>query len=108
MSDFDEAKHNRDTGGKFTHKPHAEAEGVSLQQGDRVRLVKPMADPYTPLPAGLEGTVQHIDDAGTIHTRWDNGSGLGLLPGEDEWEVVEATTSVPQPERFEGSDGRVE
>ena len=30
MSNFDESKHNRDTGGKFTNKPHAEADGVSL------------------------------------------------------------------------------
>ena len=30
MSQFDETKHNRDTGGKFTHKPHAEADGISL------------------------------------------------------------------------------
>ena len=30
MTQFDESKHNRATDGKFTNKPHAEAEGVSL------------------------------------------------------------------------------
>ena len=106
MSQFDESKHNRHSDGKFASKPHAEASGVSLQPGDRVRLVK-MDDPYTTLRPGDEGTVQHIDSIGTAHTRWDNGSGLGLVPGEDEWEVIDTPTG-PQPERFVGSDGRVE
>ena len=30
MSQFDESKHNRATDGKFAHKPHSEADGVSL------------------------------------------------------------------------------
>ena len=87
MSQFDEAKHNRHADGKFANKVHAEASGVSLRPGDRVRLVK-MDDPYTTLRPGDEGTVEHIDDAGTIHTRWDKGSGLGMVPGEDRWEVI--------------------
>ena len=39
-------------------------------------------------PAGTEGTVQYVDDAGTIHVQWDTGGGLGLVPGADEWEIV--------------------
>jgi len=39
-------------------------------------------------PAGTEGTVTFIDDAGTIHMRWDTGSSLGLISGEDEFEVL--------------------
>ena len=30
MAQFDESKHNRDTGGKFANKPHSEAAGISL------------------------------------------------------------------------------
>ena len=30
MSQFDESKHNRHSDGKFTYKPHAEAEGIGL------------------------------------------------------------------------------
>mgnify|MGYP002150417403 FL=1 len=40
-------------------------------------------------PRGTEGTVQFVDDAGTIHVQWDTGSSLGLVPGADEWEVIE-------------------
>jgi hypothetical protein len=55
--------------------------------GDRVRLVR-CTDPYTKLQPGDEGTVTFVDDTGTVFVRWDSGSGLGLVPGEDAWEVV--------------------
>lgn len=54
--------------------------------GTRIRLLK-MDDIQAP-PAGTEGTVTFIDDAGTIHMRWDTGSSLGLISEEDEFEVV--------------------
>lgn len=50
--------------------------------GCRVVLLK-MDDPQAP-PAGTTGTVSFVDDIGTIHVRWDNGSGLGVAFGEDE------------------------
>ena len=56
-------------------------------KGTRVRLIS-MDDMQAP-PAGTEGTVQYVDDAGTIHVRWDTGGSLGLVPGADEWEIVE-------------------
>jgi gamma-glutamylcyclotransferase (GGCT)/AIG2-like uncharacterized protein YtfP len=56
-------------------------------KGTRVRLVS-MNDVQAP-PAGTEGTVQYVDDAGTVHVHWDTGGSLGLVPGEDEWELVE-------------------
>ena len=40
------------------------------------------------LPLGTEGVVKCIDNAGTIHVRWDTGSSLGLVPGVDRWEVI--------------------
>lgn len=57
-------------------------------KGKRVRLIS-MEDEYTKLKAGDEGTVQFVDDAGTIHTKWDNGEHLGLIPGVDEYEFLE-------------------
>ncbi len=56
-------------------------------KGTRVRLIS-MDDVQAP-PAGTEGTVQYVDDAGTIHVHWDTGGSLGLVPGADEWEIVE-------------------
>lgn len=46
--------------------------------GKRVRLVH-CDDPYTTLRAGDEGTVTLVDDFGTVHVKWDNGSSLGLV-----------------------------
>ena len=36
-----------------------------------------MDDPYSRLPPGLKGTVVAVDDIGTVHFAWDNGSSLG-------------------------------
>lgn len=41
-----------------------------------------MEDAQAP-PVGTTGTVRHVDDIGTIHVAWDNGSTLGVVYGED-------------------------
>ena len=52
-------------------------------KGCRVELTK-MSDPYnTKLFPGCRGTVVAVDDIGTIHVRWDCGSSLGVIYGED-------------------------
>lgn len=56
--------------------------------GTRVMLVCMVDDPYSKLKPGDLGTVDHIDDTGTVHTRWDRGSGLGLVWGVDEYRKV--------------------
>lgn len=59
--------------------------------GARIRLIT-TSDPYTTLTPGDEGTVELIDDAGTIHVTWDCGSQLGLIPGEDTYQILDQTT----------------
>ena len=49
--------------------------------GCRVRLVQ-MDDAQAP-PIGTEGTVYAVDDTGSLCVRWDNGSGLNVVYGED-------------------------
>lgn len=51
-------------------------------RGCRVELLR-MDDPQSP-PIGTRGTVIGVDDLGTVHVNWDNGSGLGVAYGEDE------------------------
>ena len=51
-------------------------------RGCRVELLR-MDDPQAP-PIGTRGTVIGVDDIGTIHVSWDNGSGLGVAYGEDD------------------------
>lgn len=60
------------------------------QKGDRVALIH-TADPYTRLQPGTLGTVRLVDDAGTIHVKWDDGSSLGMIPGEDRIRRVAIT-----------------
>lgn len=55
--------------------------------GTAVELICMQDDPR-PVPAGTKGIVTHVDAAGTIHVRWDNGSGLGLIPGVDKYRII--------------------
>ena len=56
--------------------------------GTRVMLIR-MSDPYTNLRQGDRGTVNLVDDIGTIHVNWDCGSSLGVVFGEDECRRIE-------------------
>jgi len=58
-----------------------------VRPGARVRLIH-MDDPYSKLSDGDEGTIDHIDDTGTIHVKWDTGSTLGLIPEVDKYTVL--------------------
>lgn len=49
--------------------------------GTRVELIQ-MDDIQAP-PEGTKGTVLGVDDVGSILMRWDNGSGLNVIWGED-------------------------
>ena len=49
--------------------------------GTRVELLR-MDDAQAP-PAGMKGTVLGVDDTGSLLMRWDNGSGLNVVYGED-------------------------
>lgn len=50
--------------------------------GTRVELLR-MEDPQAP-PIGTKGTVKGVDDTASILVRWDNGSRLNVVYGEDE------------------------
>ena len=54
--------------------------------GSRVRLLK-MDDIQAP-PIGSLGTVKGVDDILSILVSWDNGSGLNVVYGEDQIELV--------------------
>lgn len=54
--------------------------------GTRVKLIS-MDDTQAP-PKGTMGSIIHVDDIGTIHVAWDNGSSLGLIPDVDTFTVI--------------------
>ena len=55
--------------------------------GTRIRL-NSMHDPYAPVTPGTEGVVELVDDAGSIHMKWNNGRTLAIIPGEDSFTVL--------------------
>lgn len=61
---------------------------MNTKEGDRIELVS-TSDPYTSLQAGDQGTVTMIDAWDTVHVRWDSGSSLGMVPGEDHFRRIE-------------------
>ncbi len=55
-------------------------------QGCRVELVK-MDDLQAP-PIGTCGTVEGVDDMGSLLVSWDNGSHLNVIYGEDSVRIL--------------------
>ena len=60
--------------------------------GTRVELVQ-MDDVQAP-PVGTKGTVKGVDDTGSLLMRWDNGSGLNVIYGEDVVKKIPAVRTV--------------
>lgn len=55
--------------------------------GCRVELLR-MDDVGAP-PIGTKGTVQYVDDIGSLGVAWDNGSSLQVVFGEDSCRKLE-------------------
>ncbi|WP_433463922.1 DUF4314 domain-containing protein [Spirillospora sp. CA-128828] len=65
-----------------------ERAGTDALLGRRVRLIS-TPDPHTRLQPGALGTVTGTDNLGTLLVDWDDGSRLGLLPDQDEFEILD-------------------
>lgn len=55
--------------------------------GKRIELIH-TDDEYTKITPGTQGTINHIDDTGTIFASWDDGSKLGLIPTIDKFKII--------------------
>lgn len=62
----------------------AERYQSSYPEGTRILLIK-MGDDPNPISPNTRGTVDFVDDIGTVHCIFDNGRNLGLVPGEDKF-----------------------
>ena len=66
---------------------------MDFPAGCTVELIK-MDDPYRKMPTGLKGVVSCVDDTGTVHVNWENGSTLGAVYGEDQIRRVYKNTKI--------------
>ena len=69
-------------------RPSEEVEKIKklFPVGTRVRLIH--MDDSQAVPSGILGTVDHIDDDGQLHMKWDNGRTLALIYGVDQFEII--------------------
>ena len=58
-----------------------------LLKDKKVKLTEPMNDPF-PIEVGSEGIVYNVG-YDVVNVKWDNGRNLGLIIGEDIFEVIE-------------------
>ena len=68
---------------------------LNYPPGTRIELIH-MEDNW-PVPAGSCGIVEHVDDAGQIHMKWDNGRTLAIVPQVDKFRRL--TQQVVQTEK---------
>lgn len=64
---------------------HDLVERIKKMYPEGTRLVLISMDDPRPIEPGTRGTVDFVDDIGTIHCKFDNGRCLGLIVGEDSF-----------------------
>lgn len=77
---------------RFPNKETVERIRREYPTGARVELVR-MEDVQAP-PVGTKGTVLGVDDTGSLLMRWDTGSGLNVVYGEDIVKKLATVTTV--------------
>lgn len=89
----------------FPSKEIVEKVRKQFTQGARVELIK-MTDPYSALTAGARGTVNFVDDTGTVFVNWDSGSSLGAVYGEDEIRLLSDSEIIKEQCRQVAKTGK--
>lgn len=70
--------------------------------GTRI-VLNSMGDDPRPIQSGMRGTVEAVDDIGTVHCNFDNGRRLGLIEGEDDFRTLTAQ-ELAEEENAQGED----
>ena len=74
---------------KFPNKAYLENLRKQYPVGTKLQLSS-MRDEKYPILPGTIGEVTHIDDLGSIHMKWQNGSSLAIIPEVDSFRVAPA------------------
>ena len=67
-------------------------------EGTRICLDSMDNDPR-PIPPGTKGIVQFVDDAVTLHCKFDNGRTLGVIPDVDKFHKIEQEQALNDTQR---------
>ena len=70
--------------------------------GTRI-VLNSMGDDPRPVESGTRGTVEAVDDIGTVHCEFDSGRRLGLIEGEDDFRTLTAQ-ELAEEENAQGED----
>jgi len=90
---------------KFPNNAQVKRIREMYPKGARVELVS-MSDPYATLKPGDLGTVDFVDDTGTVFIIWDSGSHLGAVYGADEVRSLPKAEVVKEQCRKVAQTGR--
>lgn len=71
---------------KFPNEKELEKIRQEYPVGAKIKLIH-MDDEQAP-PAGTIGEVMFVDDVGSVHVKWQNGSSLALIPEVDSFKVI--------------------
>ena len=77
---------------RFPDRDTVERVKKEYPAGTRV-ILEQMEDPQSP-PVGTMGTVLGVDDTASLLMKWDNGSGLNVVYGEDRVKKMIMTEKV--------------
>lgn len=67
-------------------------------EGTRICLDSMDNDPRL-IPPGTKGIVQFVDDAGTLHCKFDNGRTLGVIPDVDKFHKIAQEQALNDTQR---------
>ncbi|WP_207939504.1 DUF4314 domain-containing protein [Actinomadura darangshiensis] len=82
---WQEASMPHDPGDTSGGKSEADS---ATRRGRRIRLLF-ISDSHTRLQPGALGTITGVDSQGILRVKWDDGSRLGLLSDQDEFEILD-------------------
>ncbi|MCR5480090.1 MAG: DUF4314 domain-containing protein [Ruminococcus sp.] len=60
----------------------------TFPRGTVIKLLRMGGEEKFPVPPGTKGIVTFVDDAGTVHMKWDSGGSLGLILGVDDFVIL--------------------
>ena len=88
---------------------HENVERLRMQypEGTRICLDCMGPDPHR-MPDGSTGTVDCVDDLGTLFVSFDNGRIMGVIPEADKFHVIEQEENMSEENEDEQEDKNME